>query len=73
MTDRHPDRQTEWNDNKAHSLRCERDATDRQTDRQTDDMRLQDRTLHCSASRGIKIYKGGKSSGCIRQVERKQE
>jgi len=21
MTDRHPDRQTEWNDNKAHSLR----------------------------------------------------
>jgi len=44
MTDRHPDRQTEWNDNKAHSLRCERDATqgitekqrNRQTDRQTD-------------------------------------
>jgi len=33
MTDRHPDRQTGWNDNKAHSLRCERDATDRQTDR----------------------------------------
>jgi len=32
MTDRHPDRQTEWNNNKAHSLRCERDATDRPTD-----------------------------------------
>jgi len=31
MTDvRQTDRQTEWNDNKAHSLRCERDATDRQ-------------------------------------------
>ena len=28
MTDRQSDRQTEWNDNKAHSLRCERDATD---------------------------------------------
>jgi len=27
MTDRQTDRQTEWNDNKAHSLRCERDAT----------------------------------------------
>ena len=26
MTDRHRDRQTEWNDSKAHSLRCERDA-----------------------------------------------
>jgi len=36
MTDRQTDRQTEWNDNKAHSLRCERDATDRQTDRRAD-------------------------------------
>jgi len=27
-------------------------VTDRQTDRQTDDMRSQDRALHCSASRG---------------------
>ena len=26
MTARHPDRQTEWNDNKAHSVPCERDA-----------------------------------------------
>ena len=25
--DRQTDRQTEWNDNKAHSLRCKRDAT----------------------------------------------
>ena len=31
-TYRQTDRQTEWNDNKAHSLLCERDATDRQTD-----------------------------------------
>jgi len=28
--DRQTDRQTEWNDNKAHCLRCERDATHRQ-------------------------------------------
>ena len=48
MTDIQTSRQTSWNDFKAHSLR---DVT-QQTDGRTDDMRLQDGTLHYSASHG---------------------
>ena len=36
---------------------CSTNVTDRQTDRRTDDMRSQDRALHCSASRGKNVKK----------------